>query len=219
MKIFLFLIFVTSSLCSHAEDFFRKNYVYAFPSCEKPSAIRWWIDGEKNQLLLVNLNMSNLQIERFPVLKLMYGSNANLPKGDFAFKYSDNSHEILTFYTDGTMRIKEANWNGNMTISDYHFSKQDIVGTWITCTKNYASNLISQKYAEYLNSSRSAKSVLSEIGLSSAQGYNKLILGKWHHKSESQLGDILVTSIYVQDFLANGVISDDKQIVIKSGDS
>jgi hypothetical protein len=143
----LILLFLAIS-ASHAEDFFRKNYVYAVPNCENPSVIRWWIDGPNNKLLLVNLNVSNLQIETFPVLKLLF-NDTNLPKGDFAFQYSANSHEILTFYNDGTMRIKEANWNGVLSIVDYHVSKTNLVAPWITCTNNYASKLISSKYVEY----------------------------------------------------------------------
>jgi hypothetical protein len=160
-KLITLIIFFLLASSSNAENFFRKNYVYATPSCESPSGIRWWIDGPNNKLLFVNLNMSNSQIETFPVIKLTYNI-PELPKGDFAFQYGPNSYEILTFYNDETMRIKTAVWNQAMSIQDYHISKSEVVGSWVSCANNYAANLISSKYAEYVKTTQAASSEKKE---------------------------------------------------------
>ncbi len=154
-KVAAYILLSATVLPVFAEDFFRKNYVYAVPTCENPSFIRWWIDGSNNKLLLVNLDISKSQIETFPVIQLI-SSSEFLQKGDLGFKYSENSHEIITFYNNNTLRIKNATWNGNQQVIDYQLAREKYVSFWVTCSNNYAANLISEKYTEYMRMGKSS---------------------------------------------------------------
>jgi hypothetical protein len=143
-------ILLLNATFSFGQNFTYKDWVWAYPNCDKPEFAKSWRGSPEGKLITYVMDGKELYV--IPVISI--NSQTKYGAGSYLFKSNlQNYQEIYTFYTDNTAHLQERSTNGKLeVVNGVDLSNKNSTGYITGCSPNsYAAKLLVSEVARLTN--------------------------------------------------------------------